>query len=378
MDLIGAYDDEDNDSDQQASPSHDVGRAGVDPDTVGKGTEEHEGDAATQNGPFWSLSGQGTDAGARLTAAVAGLSREKLERLRSGSPASLGVPSDVSSPASQHGSTNVDAAYVAHLEVPAGGTLARDSVTVPCAPPGPVSGGVMTKVEQLLAERKKGTNLNDQLRDKKEFHNPGILERLVSEFKIMESGTNYSPDLFNPEYPKELYYDSLAKQAHQRDAMSRATRTSIGFDSAGVQQPDFPAAARPVVERVKSSTSNTQTTAAAASAAATLAKVHVAAANIASQPAANPTPAAGTDGAPVKKKSKWDSATKASSTAPPVHILTQPRPPMPPGAPLPAGAPGGMLPAALQPGLIQQQILQRQLLMQQQQQLTQQQLASKR
>jgi len=337
MDLLGEYDEEDEGSEEQASPP----AAGQD------------GDAAAGDAKPGAEPGALADA-----AAGAGLSVLQLERLRSGLSAAasdVGGPSDASSPASQHGEVPEDSAPARQPPASAGG-----GPELPPAPPGPVNESVMEGVAKLLAERKKGTNVNEQLRDKKEFHNPGILERLVKEFKIIESGTNYAPDLFSPVYDSDMYFDSLLRQAERRDALARATRTSISFDSGGVQQPEYPSRGSAPHVAAPSAVS-------AAAAAAALAKAHGMAVS-ATQPAAQTVPSAASDG-PVKKKSKWDTATKATSSSA--------------GVPLP---PVGVMPGGLRPGVLQQQqqlMMQQQLLQQQQQLLQQQQqqqhnLASKR
>jgi hypothetical protein len=295
MDLLGAYDEEDDGSDKQASP-----------------TAQGVGDAAVD---------------AELGA----------EPAPADDVASDGAPSDASSPLEDG----------AQAPQPPAAAPTGSGPELPPAPPGPVSETVLGGVEKLLAERKKGTNLNEQLQDKKEFHNPGILERLVSEFKIMESGTNYSADMFSPVYDcRELYYDSLKRQAERRDEQARATRTAIGFESGGVQQPDYPARAVHAAGLI----TNAPSAVAAASAAAALALAHGVSISV-SQPAQT-APTTESDG-PAKKKSKWDTATKASNSAP-----------------LP---PVSLMPSVLRPGvLLQQQQLQ--LMMQYQQQQQQQQL----
>ena len=260
MDLLGAYDEEDDGatSDKQASPK-----------------AQGFGDAAE-------------DAELGTEPALAD------------DVASDGAPSDASSPLEN----------VAQAPQPPAAEL-------PPAPPGPVSDTVMGGVEQLLAQRKKGINLNEQLQDKKEFHNPGILERLVSEFKIMESGTNYSADMFSPVNEcRELYFDSLKRQADRRDEQARGMRTSIGFESGGVQQPDYPARAVHAAGLI----TNAPSAVAAAAAAAALALAH-GVSTISSQPAQT-AHTAENDG-PAKKKSKWDTATKASNSAPlpPVGLM---------------------------------------------------------
>lgn len=352
MDLLGEYDEEE-ESDGVSPSSASVQGAVEEP--VSSGVEgEPDGKSSP---PFWHGS------------VGAALPPGQVERLRRvGSQGSgAGTPSDMSSPASQNGELV--------FEVAQPGTAAKGradntpgSADLPAAPPGPVEEAVKANVAKLYAQLKTGSNINSDLRDKKEFQNPGILERLVSEFKIKQSGTNYNDEIFSPNYPTELYFDALNQQAARRDALNRATRTSIGFDAGGVQKPDYPA--RPIIQHAASSAgatgANHQSAVAVAAAATALAAAHGVAAGTGSS-ATHPPAAAAADG-PVKKKSKWDSAISSkNAAAAPLAVGAPPlRPPLPPNASGGVTLPGGLQPSSV---LLQQQLLQQQLLMRQQQQL---------
>ena len=46
----------------------------------------------------------------------------------------------------------------------------------------------LCRVTQKLTSRVQGIRVNDDLRDKKEFRNPGILELLMDKYNIRETG----------------------------------------------------------------------------------------------------------------------------------------------------------------------------------------------
>jgi hypothetical protein len=76
---------------------------------------------------------------------------------------------------------------------PAGDTEEKVVVSLPDKPLGEVDGDVAKRVEHYMRLRgdPKPVKVNSDLYDKKEFHNPGILEMLMSQYKIKETGTNY-------------------------------------------------------------------------------------------------------------------------------------------------------------------------------------------
>jgi len=146
----------------------------------------------------------------------------------------------------------------------------------PEEPPNPVLLKNVAKFHNL--RRSKGVTVNGDLYDKKEFHNPGILELLMTTYKIKEVlsnhllppslpssvspslaktpskyrenpvqfilnsrpylqvGSNYPSELFDPEgYPYQLYYDALRRQDERNRAERQANRTSLDFVSSGPQ-----------------------------------------------------------------------------------------------------------------------------------------------
>mmetsp|Transcript_9115 Transcript_9115/g.12079 ORF Transcript_9115/g.12079 Transcript_9115/m.12079 type:complete len:444 (-) Transcript_9115:175-1506(-) len=76
--------------------------------------------------------------------------------------------------------------------------------------------------EYLNLAREKGYNLTENLKKKKEFGNPQILQKVVDFFGIDDIQTNYPKEIYNPHgYQKEDFYDELvlaqrrAQQARQ-------------------------------------------------------------------------------------------------------------------------------------------------------------------
>jgi len=69
------------------------------------------------------------------------------------------------------------------------------TVPLPEKPDGEVDREVADRVEHYMRLRGKPepVQVNRDLYDKKEFHNPGILEQLMSQYTMIEAGTNYPP-----------------------------------------------------------------------------------------------------------------------------------------------------------------------------------------
>ena len=168
---------------------------------------------------------------------------------------------------------------------------ALQDVVLPDRPVGQVEPAVADRVEHYMRLRGQAepVKVNRDLYDKKEFHNPGILEMLMTQYQIVETGSNYPSELFDPRgYPDILHYDKLrtlpagrhrSAQEAQRPPVQHVTVGAGGLPSAGANA-----------------------TAAAAAAAA------------AQGVAGRLSGGLGPDG-PVRKKSKWDSSTKVSSFA---------------------------------------------------------------
>jgi hypothetical protein len=70
---------------------------------------------------------------------------------------------------------------------------APPEVVLPEKPDGEVEKALAGRVERYMSMRGKPQPVfvNQDLYDKKEFHNPGILEMLMSQYNILEKGSNY-------------------------------------------------------------------------------------------------------------------------------------------------------------------------------------------
>ena len=93
------------------------------------------------------------------------------------------MPSDESTP----NSPSRQSAFVAAAAPP--------EVVLPEKPDGEVEKALAGRVERYMSMRGKPQPVfvNQDLYDKKEFHNPGILEMLMSQYRILEKGSNYPP-----------------------------------------------------------------------------------------------------------------------------------------------------------------------------------------
>jgi len=80
----------------------------------------------------------------------------------------------------------------------------------PTEPPCPILVG---KVSDYIQYKRTGTNINREYRRKNEFKNPNILEKLVEYYHIIEIGSNYPSDKFNPhKWKPSSFYDALNEE----------------------------------------------------------------------------------------------------------------------------------------------------------------------
>jgi len=80
----------------------------------------------------------------------------------------------------------------------------------PTEPPCPI---LVSKVADYIQYKRTGTNINREYRRKKEFKNPNILEKLVEYYHIIEVGSNYPSDKFNPhKWKPSSFYDALDEE----------------------------------------------------------------------------------------------------------------------------------------------------------------------
>ena len=86
-------------------------------------------------------------------------------------------------------------------------------VQIPPEPPGRCSKALQDKIaEQYERYLREGIDYNKFIQKKKDFKNPSIYEKLIEYSGIYEFGTNYSPDVYDPQiWGPESNYEELAK-----------------------------------------------------------------------------------------------------------------------------------------------------------------------
>jgi len=86
-----------------------------------------------------------------------------------------------------------------------------------------VSPRVLETVEKFTKLRKTGGNINRDLRRQKKFKNPQYLEHLIQTNGLLETGSNFRKDKYNPNRWEETsFYDALGKA--QSDLMDEERR----------------------------------------------------------------------------------------------------------------------------------------------------------
>jgi HCNGP-like protein len=75
----------------------------------------------------------------------------------------------------------------------------------------PVSPIIQAKFEKWRALQQKGTSFNASLSRTQTFTNPAITSQLITYFSIHESGSAFSPKIWDPKtFPREAFYDALS------------------------------------------------------------------------------------------------------------------------------------------------------------------------
>jgi hypothetical protein len=68
-------------------------------------------------------------------------------------------------------------------------------------------------VKKFTNLRRTGGNINRDLRRQKQFKNPDLLERLIQQNQLLEIGSNFDAETFNPfRWDETAFYDSLARE----------------------------------------------------------------------------------------------------------------------------------------------------------------------
>lgn len=97
--------------------------------------------------------------------------------------------------------------------------------SLPPEPKGKCSAELQLKIANIY-EKMKTTNIdmNRVIQERKEFRNPSIYEKLIQFCDINELGTNYPPEIYNPQtFGKDSYYEELAKS--QKVEMDKLEKT---------------------------------------------------------------------------------------------------------------------------------------------------------
>jgi hypothetical protein len=68
------------------------------------------------------------------------------------------------------------------------------------------------KIVQFLEKKKQGLNINDHIQQQREFHNPEILEKVISHFSINQYGSNV---IAHEAIQPANYYKNLANEQTQ-------------------------------------------------------------------------------------------------------------------------------------------------------------------
>jgi len=80
----------------------------------------------------------------------------------------------------------------------------------PVAPP---DSDLVDSIAHGFDYKRAGKNINREVRMKKAFKNPDIIDVLSRQHNILEIGTNLPPEVFDPfAFPAEAFYDSLEKK----------------------------------------------------------------------------------------------------------------------------------------------------------------------
>ncbi len=68
------------------------------------------------------------------------------------------------------------------------------------------------KITTFHQLKESGRSINENLNNSNAFKNPAILEKLITFCNIVETGSNYPYELFDPSnLPKSDYYDALGE-----------------------------------------------------------------------------------------------------------------------------------------------------------------------
>ena len=106
---------------------------------------------------------------------------------------------------------------------------------LPPSPPGDVDPKLAEKLAGLRSTTQRGHAVNEHIRNAKSFRNPDLLEKLVEYFDVRESGTNYPPELYDPDaLAAHEYYDKLEEARRKyEERQARKPGQPVQFVGAG-------------------------------------------------------------------------------------------------------------------------------------------------
>lgn len=112
-----------------------------------------------------------------------------------------------------------------------------DEIELPPEPQGKCSKALQEKITRLYDKMLNGglnlNYMNNNIKQRKNFRNPSIYEKLIEFCGIDEKGTNYPPEMFDPhQWGKESFYDALDKAQKtemEKREKERKDRTKIEF-----------------------------------------------------------------------------------------------------------------------------------------------------
>ncbi|XP_046330092.2 SAP30-binding protein-like isoform X3 [Haliotis cracherodii] len=112
--------------------------------------------------------------------------------------------------------------------------LSAEEIHIPPEPAGRCSKELQEKIARNYERMmKSGYSHNVMIQKRKDFRNPSIYEKLIEFLHIDEKGTNFPPDIFNPQmWTKESFYDELdktQKKEMEKREKERKDRTKIDF-----------------------------------------------------------------------------------------------------------------------------------------------------
>lgn len=112
--------------------------------------------------------------------------------------------------------------------------VADDDLLIPLEPPGNCSAELQEKIAKLYEKMQtQQMDMNAVIQKRKDFRNPSIYEKLIQFCALNELGTNYPPNMYDPQkWTKESYYEELAKvQKTEMDKREKERKSKVEFVS---------------------------------------------------------------------------------------------------------------------------------------------------